>query len=272
MHFFSFTCQLTTCAAQLSVNDSRQSKQSAAVSMRTVDSRALPNSTNCFSPRRTVRFAYTTFIRFVVAEWTWGQMQNRFSFRPPKLKSNLQINEELRRKSTESHRQQRTIAANANIWPRAKSSFVINGRRNCAKMEKEIGIGHTTHTHTHHYGDHFPTCAAVAAHSFDDDFVFLLLYCFVVAIELQSFFFCWVSEIGVKVPAIVSGRYLLFVYNRCRHLYFHWLRMNLLVACLAESKCERVCIEEKNSKRFLLLLFLMAQHHHSIDSKVTIFL
>lgn len=112
-------------------------------------------------------------------------------------------------------------------------------------MEKEIRIGHTTHTHTI-AETIFPLAAA---HSFDDDVFFF--FCFAVAIELQSFFFCCVSEIRVKVPSIVSGRYLLFVYDRCCHLYFHWLQMNLLAALLRVNTSASAL--KTNSKRFFFV-------------------
>lgn len=66
-------------------------------------------------------------------------------------------------------------------------------RRNCAKMRKrkyELVTRSTTNTHKH---THSPTSIAVTAHFFDDDF-FSCLFRFVVAIKLQSFFFCCVRN------------------------------------------------------------------------------
>lgn len=268
IHFSSFTCQWTTCSTQLSVNDSRQLKQSTAFLMRTVDSRSLSHSTNCFSPSRTARSTKShllsalriyTMYSFVVAEWTWPNAKSIF-FWPLKLKLDFQSNEWIRRKGSASP------AANdrRECKHMAKSSFVINGVVIALKWKRKFGLV-TRRTHTHHCGVHFSTCAAVAAHSFDDDFFFLLFRCR----DRTSIIFLLLC---VRNPTQGSIHCFWPLFTFCLWSvppFIFSLAPNEPISRLAESKYERVCIENKfKSFFFCVCLF----NGHSIDSKVTIFL
>lgn len=173
IHFSSFTCPLAACATQLSVNDSRQLKQSTAFSKRCRES---------ISFTRLIEFRRVARYTVVVAELMWASAKSIF-FWLLKLESNKWPTH------VEKESPPKLYTDRSSRMQTYGQVIVCNQRRrNCTKMKKEIQIGHTTHSQP------FSSLrSGVAVHFFWWLFLFRL-FCFVVAIELQSFFVCCVRN------------------------------------------------------------------------------